>query len=95
MVETSGEGSLVGPRAVTAGGLVVCAVGIATLWASGVEFPVAIPPGGENTTSSSRSEIVLLLIGALFVAQVRWRWAPDVGAFLGLVFTVGFLVRPV
>ena len=47
---------LSGPRAVTIVGLVVGALGIAMLWASGVEFPIYPPPG-----------IVILLVGALFV----------------------------
>jgi len=64
-------------------GLVVGAVGIAILWASGVEFPLAIPPG-----------LVILLTGSLFVALASWPWAPAVGAFLGLFVTVGFLISP-
>jgi hypothetical protein len=47
---------------VTVAGLVVGADGIAILWASGVEFPVAIPPG-----------LVILLVGALFVGLAPWR----------------------
>ena len=52
-------------------GLVAGGAGIAILWASGVQFPVAIPPG-----------LVILLVGALFVGLAPWRWAPSVGAFL-------------
>jgi hypothetical protein len=66
---------------VTVVGLVAGGVGIAILWASGVEFPVAIPPG-----------LVILLVGALFVGLAPWRWATGVGAFLGLFVTLGFLV---
>jgi hypothetical protein len=62
-------------------GLVAGAVGIAILWASGVEFPIYPPPG-----------IVILLAGAIFVSLASWPWAPAVGAFLGLFVTVGFLV---
>ena len=51
-----------GGRAVTLAGLVIGAAGIAVLWASGVEFPVAIPPG-----------LVILLVGALFVGLAPWR----------------------
>jgi hypothetical protein len=69
-----------GPRAVTVAGLVVGAVGIAILWAAGVEFPIYPPPG-----------IIILLAGALFVGLAPWPWAPGVGAFLGLFVTVGFL----
>ena len=49
-------------RALTVAGLVVGAAGIAILWASGVEFPVAIPPG-----------LVILLAGAVFVGLAPWR----------------------
>ncbi len=73
--------TLSGQRAVTVAGLVVGAAGIAILWASGVEFPVAIPPG-----------LVILLVGALFVGLAPWRWATGVGAFLGLFVTCGFLL---
>jgi MFS family permease len=74
---------LSGPRAVTVLGLVVGALGIAILWASGVEFPIYPPPG-----------IVILLAGAVLVGLVSWRWAPGVGAFLGLFVLVGFLISP-
>jgi hypothetical protein len=70
-----------GERALTVAGLVVGGAGIAVLWASGVEFPVAIPPG-----------LVILAVGALFVVLAPWRWATGVGAFLGLFVTLGFLV---
>jgi hypothetical protein len=64
-------------------GLLVGAIGISILWASGVEFPVYPPPG-----------IIILLAGALFVGLGRWLWAPGVGALLGLFVTVGFLISP-
>ena len=73
--------ALSGEWALTVAGLVVGAAGIAVLWVSGVEFPVAIPPG-----------LVILLVGALFVALAPWRWAAGVGAFLGLFVTCGFLI---
>ena len=73
--------TLSGGRVVTVAGLVVGAAGIAILWAAGVEFPVAIPPG-----------LVILLVGALFVGVAPWRWATGVGAFMGLFVTVGFLI---
>jgi hypothetical protein len=69
-----------GPRAATVAGLVVGAVGIAILWAAGVEFPIYPPPG-----------IIILLAGAIFVGLTSWPWAPAVGAFLGLFITVGFV----
>jgi hypothetical protein len=74
---------LSGPRALTVAGLVVGALGIAILWAAGVEFPFYPPPG-----------IVILLAGALFVGLAPWRWAPGVGAFLGLFVFIGFLISP-
>jgi hypothetical protein len=73
--------TLSGPRAATVAGLAAGAVGIAILWAAGVEFPIYPPPG-----------IVILLAGAIFVALAPWPWAPGVGAFLGLFVTVGFLI---
>jgi hypothetical protein len=73
--------SVSGPRAVTVGGLVVGALGIAILWAAGVAFPIYPPPG-----------IVILLAGAVFVGLAPWRWAPGVGAFLGLFVSLGFLI---
>jgi hypothetical protein len=69
-----------GPRAATVVGLVVGAVGIAVLWAAGVEFPIYPPPG-----------ILILLAGAIFVGLAPWPWTPGVGAFLGLFVTVGFV----
>ncbi|MCI0635111.1 MAG: hypothetical protein L0206_14555 [Actinobacteria bacterium] len=44
-----------GARVLTVSGLVVGAVGIAVLWASGIEFPIYPPPG-----------ILILLAGAVF-----------------------------
>lgn len=75
-------------------GLLLCALGIAALWSLGAPFPVALPPGAANTGSSSRSEILFLLVGAVFATVARWRWAPAVAAVLGAVFTVGFLADP-
>jgi len=69
-----------GPRAATVAGLVAGAVGIAILWASGVEFPIYPPPG-----------TIILLGGAIFVGLTSWPWAPAVGAVLGLFMTVGFV----
>src|SRR5215218_7265240 len=79
----NGQRSWSAPRAATVVGLAVGASGIATLWVSGVEFPIYPPPG-----------IVILLAGVLFVGLAPWRWAPGVGAFLGLFVTVGFLISP-
>ena len=70
-------------RAATVAGLMVGAIGIGLLWAGGVEFPVAVPPG-----------IVILLTGAVFVALAPWRWVPAVGVVLGLFVTTGFLISP-
>jgi hypothetical protein len=68
-------------RVVLLAGLVTGAVGIALLWAAGVEFPVAVPPG-----------LVILLVGAGLVAGVRRRWSDGVGGFLGLFVVVGFVL---
>ena len=77
----TGHGNLRWERAATVAGLVAGGAGVAILWASGVEFPFAIPPG-----------LVILLAGALFVGLAPWRWATGVGAFLGLFVTCGFLI---
>jgi hypothetical protein len=68
-------------RAATVVGLVTGGVGIAVLWAGGVEFPVVVPPG-----------IVMLGVGATIVSLIRRRWTLGLGAFLGLFVTVGFLI---
>ena len=68
-------------RVVLIGGLVVGALGIALLWAAGVDFPFAIPPG-----------LVILLVGAGVVAAVRSRWGDALGALLGYFVLVGFLL---
>lgn len=68
-------------RTVLLAGLVCGALGIAILWAAGVEFPVAVPPG-----------LVILLGGACLVVGVRKRWSDGVGGFLGLFVTVGFVL---
>jgi hypothetical protein len=60
-------------------GMLVGAVGIGILWASGVPFPFYPPPG-----------ILILVAGALFVALAPFKWAPAVGAALGLFNIVGF-----
>ena len=70
-------------RLATVAALVVGAVGIGLLWAGGVRFPVAVPPG-----------IVILLVGAAFVARAPWRWVPAVGVLLGAFITIGFLISP-
>jgi hypothetical protein len=70
-------------RMITIVGLLIGAGGIAILWAAGIEFPVAVPPG-----------IVILVVGAVFVALTPWRWAPAVGAFLGLFVIVGWAISP-
>ena len=68
----------------TVAGLVAGAAGIAILWASGVDFPFYPPPG-----------LLILAAGAVFVGLVRWRWAPAVGAFLGLFILGGFVLSSV
>lgn len=71
---------LSGPRAATVAGLVAGALGLGILWASGVEFPFYPPPG-----------MIILVAGALFVGLAPWRWAPGVGALIGLFLVVGFV----
>jgi hypothetical protein len=83
VTQMNAESSFLGSRAATVVGLVVGAMGIAILWASGVEFPIYPPPG-----------IVILVTGALFLTLARWWWAPAVGALLGLFVVVGFLLSP-
>jgi hypothetical protein len=68
-------------KKLTIAAMIVGAVGIGILWAAGVPFPFYPPPG-----------ILILLAGALFVGLTGFRWAPAVGAAIGLFITVGFLV---
>ena len=68
-------------RVVLVAGLLCGAAGIAILWAAGVDFPIAVPPG-----------LVILLCGAAVVAAVRKRWSDGLGGFLGLFVVVGFLL---
>ena len=72
------------PRGLTVWGLATGAIGIAMLWASGVEFPFYPPPG-----------LLILSVGAAFVALAKWPWAPAVGAFMGLFVVVGFVISSV
>lgn len=72
------------PRGATVIGLVIGAIGIAMLWAAGVEFPFYPPPG-----------LLILLAGAVFVAVGPWRWAPLVGLALGLFVLGGFILSSV
>lgn len=71
-------------RGLTVLGLATAAVGIALLWASGVEFPFYPPPG-----------LLILAGGAAFVGLAKWAWVPGVGAFLGLFVIVGFILSSV
>ena len=80
----TGTLSLSMPRGLTVMGLAGGAVGIAMLWASGVEFPIYPPPG-----------LLILGSGAVFVAVAKWPWAPAVGAFLGLFVIGGFVMSSV
>ncbi|MFD8496668.1 hypothetical protein [Amycolatopsis sp. NPDC059657] len=70
-------------RVLTMAGLLIGAIGIAVLWASGVVFPFYPPPG-----------ILILSAGTIFIALVKWRWAPLVGTALGLFIIAGFLISP-
>ena len=74
--------ALSAPRAATVVGMLVGALGIALLWASGrIHWPIYPPPG-----------IVNLLLGALLVALGPWRWVPAVGAAMGSILLVGFVL---
>jgi hypothetical protein len=68
-------------RFVLVAALTFGAFGIALLWAGGVDFPVAIPPG-----------IVILGVGAILAALVRRRWTAWLGCGLGLFVLSGFLL---
>lgn len=70
-------------RSTTIAGLLLGVIGIGVLWIAGVPFPLYPPPG-----------MVILGAGAVVVAAVRHRWAPAVGAFLGLFVIAGFLLSP-
>lgn len=71
-------------RWATVAGLGIGAIGILTLWASGVEFPIYPPPGA-----------VMLTVGAAFIAFASWRWSLAVGVVLGLFIIVGFVVSTI
>jgi hypothetical protein len=71
----------VNERILLVGSLLLGAAGIALLWAGGVDFPVAVPPG-----------IVILVVGSVVVAVGRGRWSAGLGAFLGVFVLVGFVV---
>lgn len=68
-------------RAVLVAGLLTGALGIALLWAGGVDFPVAVPPG-----------LVILAVAAILVATIRNRWTAALGCLVGLFVFVGFLL---
>jgi hypothetical protein len=65
-------------------GLLLGAAGIAMLWAGGVDFPVAVPPG-----------MVILLVGAAVVALVRRPWSAWLAAGLGIFVFVGFVLSAI
>jgi hypothetical protein len=70
-----------GTRMTVLAGLLLGAAGIAVLWAGGVDFPVAVPPG-----------MLILLAGAAVVALIRRPWTAWLAAGLGLFVTVGFIL---
>jgi hypothetical protein len=70
---------LSGARVTTVIGLLAGAVGIVILRLAGTPMPL-VPPG-----------LVLLIAAALLVALQRWRWAPAVGALVGLAEIIGFV----
>lgn len=64
-------------RNLTAIALVLAAAGIVTQIVAGIDFPT-IPPG-----------LIILLTAAVIVAFVPWRWAPLIGAVIGLSQIIG------
>jgi hypothetical protein len=74
------NGYLKSRHAVVAG-LLLGAAGIAMLWAGGIDFPVAVPPG-----------MVILLVGAAVVALVRRPWTAWLATGLGIFVFVGFVL---
>jgi hypothetical protein len=72
------------PEIAAVTGLLVSAAGIATLWASGIEFPFYPPPG-----------IIMLGTGAVAFTLMRHRlrWAGVVPVALGLFIQIGFMVE--
>ena len=62
-------------------GLAAGATGIAILWAGGVEFPVAVPPG-----------LVILASGAALAAFIRRPWTAWLGAGLGVFVAAAFVL---
>src|SRR5262245_52513194 len=61
----------------TVGALVVAAVGVVIQIAAGAPYP-AVPP-----------VFFILLIPAVLIAFVRWRWVPLLAVLSGLFLTVG------
>jgi hypothetical protein len=61
----------------TVGALVVAAVGVVIQIAAGAPYP-AVPP-----------VFFILLIPAVLIAFVRWRWLPLLAVLAGLFLTVG------
>jgi hypothetical protein len=76
-------GNLLSTRTSAVAGLLSGALGIALLWAGGVEFPVAVPPG-----------LVILVVGAAVVTAFRTRWSAALACLLGGFILVGFVVSP-
>ena len=69
-------------RLATVHGLAVGASGCAILWTAGAA-PLPIPAG-----------MIIMLPAALLVGLVPRRWASALGAFLGLLFVIGFFTSP-
>lgn len=70
-----------GTRKAVVAGLLLGSAGIALLWAGGVDFPVAVPPG-----------MLILLAGAAAVALIERAWTAWLAVGLGLFVAVGFVV---
>jgi hypothetical protein len=76
-------GNLMSTRTSAVAGLLLGALGIAVLWAGGVDFPVVVPPG-----------LVILVVGAAVVTAFRTRWSAALACLLGMFILVGFVVSP-
>jgi hypothetical protein len=66
------------PRILTAAGLVLCGAGIGILKLAGVDMPT-VPPG-----------LVIVLVAAVAVVFLPWRWAPVLGVLAALAEAAGF-----
>jgi hypothetical protein len=67
-----------GLRVITVGGLLVASAGIMVQGLSGVTMPV-VPPA-----------VVLMVLAALLITVLRWRWLPVLGVLAAAAELAGF-----